>query len=479
MVQPPSLWEELTRTEEIAKAEALVVRERLIQTFGIVNEESFKLENYFVKIFGHNLEEMVELSPLTWLPLIPVVAQGRSIDLSRNIVSASSPNAFGSCGEFLSSTGYVTASSFFVAMATIWGVWNFWKMVQIKHMLVPTLVRDTAARGSAVLLPPRYQDEQQLAKFQSSPFPFNVVESFFTTALMGGKQEDNGNNNKNNEGPSPPSLSCENQEALFGAAGRHGPDLYRNSIKVHTWFVVAQLVFYSSQIVARDLAALPLVLQSQDDMVWEQVGRPDLVQTELALYGLYCGLAVGLLWLVPKTFLDYSLVTSIETLVSAPVLTDACLLDGLCEVPPYEENEMDEAVLGQVAMEQQQQQVQSGSNEQDDDQEEMELEQPAVQVQEDETKVPLKEEEETADAVVVTVAPPLVSRSSQEQVEAMVASAIVAASETTTTTTTETGKPSRQSWIRRKLLPRLPWRRQQQEQEETESVSEPTITEQL
>ncbi|KAL7579123.1 hypothetical protein ACA910_019152 [Epithemia clementina (nom. ined.)] len=346
LIPPLSVWNELTRTDKMAKAEALVVRERLIETYKIVDDESFQLENYFVKIFGRNLEEMVELSPLTWLPLIPVVAQGRSIDLSRHIVSASSPNAFGSCGEFLASSGYVAASTFFCGLATVWGVWNFWKMVQIKHMLVPTLIRD-AAHGNddgdnnkadnaepsnAVLLPPRYEDVRWMNKFNSSPFPFNIVETLFTPRH---KREPRNN-----------------QEALFGAAGQYGPKLYRNSIKLHTWFVVAQLVFYSSQIVARDLAALSLLHKTATtttvgggsvpplwvaesivvDGVTNTIGRPDLLLPELALFGFYCCLAIGLLWLVPKTFLDYSLVTSIEKLVSAPILTEACIFDGICGV---------------------------------------------------------------------------------------------------------------------------------------------------
>ena len=351
LVQPPSLLDEIFRTEEIAKAEALVVRERLVQTYGIVDDNSFKLENYFVKIFSRNLGDMVELSPLTWLPLIPVVAQGRSIDLSRDIVSASSPNAFGSCGEFISSTGYVAASTFFVALATVWGIWNFWKMVQIKDMLVPTLVRDAAAAtttgssggggSSAVLLPPRYEDDNQMKKFHSSPFPFGIVESIFTSPAN--RQARN------------------NQEALFGAAGRHGPELYSNSIKLHTWFVVAQLVFYSSQIVARDVAAFGIMFDGSSSSNWNNVlssvvgssstsllmtsdvvGQPHMLLPELALYGFYCALVVGQLWLVPKTFLDYCLVTSIEELVSADILTEACLFDGQCEISNDTEQQKDE-----------------------------------------------------------------------------------------------------------------------------------------
>ena len=312
----PTLWKEafFKSTSDI-QAEALIVRERLLQEHAdTITETSFQMDTYFVKIFGRNLQEMVELSPLTWLPLLPVVALGQSIDLSRDIVSARSTNAFESCGEFITSPGYLAAQTIALVLACVWGVWNFWKMVQIKGMLLPTLIRTppTVPDGpsEAVLLPPRYEDDYFLQAFDSSPFPIGAIES-----LLGKKGR-------------------HRHEALFGTAGRAGPHLYQNSIKLHTCFVVAQLVFVLGQIVTRDLAALvTLNGGAAGDAMMVAMGRPEALLPELTLYGVYSILLAGQLWIVPKTFLDYSLVTSIERLIEVDVLTESCLLDGECELP--------------------------------------------------------------------------------------------------------------------------------------------------
>ncbi|KAL3912594.1 MAG: hypothetical protein SGILL_006819, partial [Bacillariaceae sp.] len=77
------IWDELTMDTRMIKAEALVVRERLIQAYQV--PPSFRIEDYFAKIFAENLQEIVELSPLSWLPLIPLLSIGRSIDISKDI----------------------------------------------------------------------------------------------------------------------------------------------------------------------------------------------------------------------------------------------------------------------------------------------------------------------------------------------------------------------------------------------------------
>lgn len=79
----PTLYEQLFITSEQVEAEALVVRERFLRTCPV--SPDFRIETYFAQVFSHNLEEIVELSPLTWLPLIPALSLGRSVDLSRNL----------------------------------------------------------------------------------------------------------------------------------------------------------------------------------------------------------------------------------------------------------------------------------------------------------------------------------------------------------------------------------------------------------
>ena len=333
MAPRSTIWNRLFATFNDIQAEALLVRERFLQEYRIA-PDSFLLETYFVKVFGNKLQDMVELSPLTWLPLIPVVAQGRSIDLSHNIVSAASDNAFTSCGEFLASPAYLSAQTVALMISVVWGLFDFWKMVQLKSMLVPTLVRipltnttttTTTKRGNessyyyykededsvVVLLPPRYQCPELLAEFDSSPLPFGWVESLWGAPARN------------------------DHEALFGRAGRNGPALYQKSIQLHTWWVVALLVFLLGQVVLRDLSALVQELPPS-------VGRPDLVRPEVALYGTYTTILMGQLWLLPKTFLDYTLVTSIESLMDLETLTTVCTIDGVCEVDYVERDTSDD-----------------------------------------------------------------------------------------------------------------------------------------
>jgi hypothetical protein len=294
--QKDTLWEEITMSTRQIKAEALVVRERFIETCRV--SPNFRIETYFTRIFGKNLEEIVELSPLTWLPLIPAISLGRSVDMSRDIVSASSPNAYESCGYFLGSPSFFGVSTAIFAAALVWGCFNFWKVTQIKEMLIPALVRDSNCNNKATLLPPRFEDEKLLNEFNSSPSIFGWIEG-----MLG----------------EPPR---NDQEKLFGAAGAAGPDLYRDSIKFHTWLVVSQIVFWGSQIVARDANALVRGME---------VGNPDLVVPELAIFGFYVALAIAQLWLAPQTFLNYSLITSIEDLANEFAIQESCQLDGASE----------------------------------------------------------------------------------------------------------------------------------------------------
>lgn len=275
-----SFMDELRLDDKKIRAETLLVRERMLSN----NQAtlSFRVENYYEQIFGRNLEEMVELSPLTWLPLIIPISLGRSIDMAHDLVSASSPGAFLSSGEFLGSPNYFSCNVALGVINIVWGLWNFWKMAEMKEMLLPTLVHDCAAgpENTVCLLPPRYEDPKLRAKFNSSPSFFGAIESIFGTPARNIHEE------------------------VFGKAGHSGRELYSASIKLQTWFVVSAIVLWGSQIVARDAEAL------RQGAV---AGIPSLVIPELAIFGTLVALAIAQLWtLVPQTFLNYCLVTSIE-----------------------------------------------------------------------------------------------------------------------------------------------------------------------
>jgi hypothetical protein len=283
-----TLWDEIRISAKTIQAEALVMRERFLRKGRV--KPSFRIEAYCEKIFARNLKEIVELSPLVWLPLVPFLALGDSVDISRDVVSAASANAAESCGFFLGTPLFFAASSTFTFVSLIWGCFNFWKMWQIKVMLIPTLVRDCACSNQAVLLPPRYEDTKLLAEFNSSPSIFGWLEGFYAE----------------------PARS--RHESLFGVAGAARPELYRNSIKFHSWDIVCQIVFYGTQTVLRDMEAL-----------WRgsKTGNPDLVVPELIVFGLYTALAIAQLRLAPTTFLNYSLITSVEQLTDEIALIES------------------------------------------------------------------------------------------------------------------------------------------------------------
>ena len=53
-----------------------------------------------MKISRKDLEEVAELSSVTWLPLIPLIALKNSVNLTRDVVLATSANVHNSCGMF-------------------------------------------------------------------------------------------------------------------------------------------------------------------------------------------------------------------------------------------------------------------------------------------------------------------------------------------------------------------------------------------
>lgn len=294
---PPLSW--FVSQEDIF-AECLVVRERIMQTNNL--SPTFKVENYFANLLGERLVEMVELSPLTWLPLIPALSLGRTVDMTHHVVSASAPNAVESCGYFLGTTPFAVSTTFAAILGALWGGWNYYKMARIKDMVVPTLVlTPNNAASSAVLLPPRMEDPDEVASFNSSPAIVGWIESFFA------KHPTN------------------THETLFGVAGAAGPELYLQSIKIHTWLVTGQIVFWGGQIVTRDVVALASGHQVAD------IGRPELLVPELLWSGSLVALALLQLLLAPQTFLNYNLITSVEQFIRPELLQQSCCEKGILE----------------------------------------------------------------------------------------------------------------------------------------------------
>lgn len=287
--------QELFLTQEERAAEKLVLREKFIMNNNL--NDDFLIERYFEFIYAHQLEEMVELSPIVWVPLIPLIALLNSVDLSREIVSASSDNAALSSGCFITASWFMVP---FVASQVIclsWGIFNFWKMKKVKNMLIPTLVRD-GANGEAILLPPRYMDEELRLELNTSPGPVAFIER-----ALGGKP-------------------CTNDhECLFGAAGQKGPEIYKKSIKYHTWVCVSCLVFIFNEIVVRDFFTWIDYNKGLIDV--KDIGDVTWVVPELQLFSAFVISLVLQLLVSPIVFLNYSTAVSVEKLTQSWALEQA------------------------------------------------------------------------------------------------------------------------------------------------------------
>mmetsp|Transcript_3416 Transcript_3416/g.5698 ORF Transcript_3416/g.5698 Transcript_3416/m.5698 type:complete len:595 (-) Transcript_3416:490-2274(-) len=287
-----TIIQEKSMTEVERAGECLVARERILGQFPL--PQAFEIEAYFEKIFGENLEETVELSPVTWLPLIPLIALENSVDLSRDVVSASSSNAFESCGYFFATPWVFYPTIFFQGISLTWALFNYWKMASIKKMLLPTLVTD-GVNGEAALLPPRYTIDEIRKDFNSSPSIFAWGEQFFTG---GGAKT------------SPPRNT---HEELFGAVGTKFEHVYRDSIRFSSWLCVALIVYSTTQIVFRDMEALYL---------HANVGNPEGLVPELIMWIIFTASAVFQLSLAPTTFLNFCFVTSVEEYVRRDIVME-------------------------------------------------------------------------------------------------------------------------------------------------------------
>ena len=138
------------------------------------------------------------------------------------------PSAIASSSDRPLSLASRPLSTAFAVTTLVWGCFKVWKVAQIKIIFIPTLVRDSKCNRKATFLPPRFEDDKDLSAFNSSPSVFGWIESFYAEPA------------RNDHG------------VLFGVSGVAVPELYRNSIKFHTWLVVSQIVFWGTRIVALD-----------------------------------------------------------------------------------------------------------------------------------------------------------------------------------------------------------------------------------
>lgn len=277
----PPLIQELTMTMEQRGAECLTIRERLIDELGL--PRTFHIHRYLANVFADNKLKVVELSPLSWLPIIPALALSNALDLAHDVVNVDSPNAAETSGYFFSTPWVFFPTVTEQLLCLGWGLLNFKKMAEIKSMLMPTLVRDAGQDGRIRLVPPAMENECLRTEFDSTPAIIKPMERFYRAPAT--------------------TINAE----LFGDIGANGPEFYLNSIKFHTWFTVSSLFFIVSEILPRDIYAI-----LHGDTV--QVGDPTNLAPELIAFGAFAIMDALILSLTPTTFLNYCLVTSVEDL---------------------------------------------------------------------------------------------------------------------------------------------------------------------
>lgn len=284
-VSNPTFWDDLTMSIEERAAKAILLRRRLMDQYSL--PESFRSERYVAASFAEKLLEFVELSPLTWIYLIPALALANSVDLMHDVVNAASPNAGESVGYFFSTPWALIPAILTETLSLWWGVWNGWKITNIKYMLIPQLARNPETKQTEIRQPP-IDDETARNSFSSSPSWVRPIESIWGAQAR-----------------TP-------YEKLFGAAGASGPELYGNSIKLHVWLCITHVVFFGTQIIPRDIDA------------WNGLttaGDPNHLTAELVTYGSFVLLSLAqLIILAPTTFWNYCIVTSLEDEVSEELL---------------------------------------------------------------------------------------------------------------------------------------------------------------
>ena len=258
---PLALWREIFMPADERAGKTLLLRSRLTERFDL--PDTFRVEQCIRKSFAQNLLEMVELSPLTWIYLIPALALANSIDLQHEVINAASPNAADSAGFFVSTPWAIIPSCLSVGISLLWGLWNCWKMTLIKYMVLPRVGKDPES-GKAQFLPPPLDNPQALQWFQpqTSPDWVQPIEAVWAEPAR-----------------TP-------FEACFGTAGAAGLELYRYSIKFQTWLCITHVVFFGTQIIPRDLNA-----------IWTgaPVGNPEYLVPELITHGVFVALSLTML----------------------------------------------------------------------------------------------------------------------------------------------------------------------------------------
>ena len=172
--QQNPLWHELTMTPQVRAGQILVLRERLKREFRLANE--FEIRTYLEHAFASANLDLVEISPLSWVPLIPIIALATAVDISHEVANPAAGNAVEACGYFLATPFFLIPKLLIEMVNSVWFATNFVKMASIKNMLLPTVVRIEQEGGlGGRLIPPAVEFEERRKAFQETSSPIWIA----------------------------------------------------------------------------------------------------------------------------------------------------------------------------------------------------------------------------------------------------------------------------------------------------------------
>jgi len=274
-----SIWRELTLSKRERGGEILVLRERLKNEFDLPDD--FKIYTYLQQAFATAQLDIVAISPLSWIPLIPAIALAGAVEIAHGVVTPAAPNVVQVAGFFLSTSWFFVPKLSIDLFNCAWAMLNFWKLSRIKALLLPKVVRLEGEEGMGQLLAPDMDKPQTLRIWlaQSTPFWILPLERYYGA---------------------PP----ENQvQELFGEVGGNGLQFYLNSIKYQTWLTVISLNGFAANILPQDIFSLTHL---------DQVTDPENLFAEICVFGSFAVLNVALLVVQPIVFLNYCLVACVD-----------------------------------------------------------------------------------------------------------------------------------------------------------------------
>lgn len=167
------LWQELSLSPKARAAQILVLRERLKNEFNL--PEDFEIRKYLEQAFAKSNLDLVEISPLSWVPLIPLISLAYSVDISHEVANPSAGNSVETSGFFLSTPSFFIPKLLIEVLGIVWFLVNFVKMASIKNMLLPTVIRIEGEEGRGRLMPPAVEFNEQRKAFQSKSSPFWIA----------------------------------------------------------------------------------------------------------------------------------------------------------------------------------------------------------------------------------------------------------------------------------------------------------------